>query len=839
MTPMKKTRQYLILACTLLLTSCNLFIDEDLERQLMEYSGKGYDAVVSDSAENYRVTYQYKKTTMELNANSALTKHITRVETIDESQCHYIHFDAATPQDMLPRVGQHIVSNNLDVFPLGLCALVGVVEKEGGEWVVTCKSTDVKDAFEYLDFHASMPVGDYFDEYDVYDERGNFMAHVDKRSEHAAARTRGDDEKGDDYLNVDLDIGMPDMDAAEKDEFHDAFLPKGVNFTFEGNIKGKLYADCDFDWDKGLNITFKLKDGAFSVTITLECTKGMDSIKKLFGNDDLLNGKVRITVGPVVVVPVLGFSVNYQIYGSLKTKVTYTKPLDFEVSFTDGDFHAKNNSGKSKLDVGFEASCNVDFPIVKISLGFGLFSSDLSIRAEIYFKLATQVGVAMDFRVFGEGEPENCDFNPKISMDLQMGIAVALVAKGMIITKVLNKIKNHVKERSGHMKAVSNFAKNGTYTEWVALKNGEFVNPEVLAEMEKILEGKTGKDREDLIDSWIKSKAKEVGNIKALSDDAVDTELNGHVVKPGEGEDDKEFALRLGPFYPDLLKLNLFTKYMFPKMKEGSFKVGQKWSGPDDPVVFEAEWTVEDPGIVTNFKKLYPCFTIKWGSDIIDRLFVAEEFNAALTGDTPKGRKYTVEIPGLVDEICYTCIPGYALTYGGEPVVQDKGMSFATFTPTISIAKLEKSDQEVLTVKRGLLTTKEYRFRFLTFTSVTGIVNIREWGILDLNDTNPDTQRHKEDYSVLKQGNYVHYWTVQSASENVTVRLRPYIFGRDATNLKDISQAKLFPIYEKTLKYKSEFDFTEDSRYTTDLYDDDGQDYTITLDSVTYIPAPL
>lgn len=37
---MKNTVQYLMMLCTVVLTSCNLFIDEDLENQLIEYNGR-------------------------------------------------------------------------------------------------------------------------------------------------------------------------------------------------------------------------------------------------------------------------------------------------------------------------------------------------------------------------------------------------------------------------------------------------------------------------------------------------------------------------------------------------------------------------------------------------------------------------------------------------------------------------------------------------------------------------------------------------------------------------------------------------------------------------------
>ena len=112
---------------TVLLTSCNLFIDEELEEQLIRYNGKGYDEVASETTESYSIDYQYKSTTLELNADNPLTKHIVKVESDDSARCHVLYFDGSTPIDQLPKVGQCIVSNNLSLFPYGLCDMVGVV----------------------------------------------------------------------------------------------------------------------------------------------------------------------------------------------------------------------------------------------------------------------------------------------------------------------------------------------------------------------------------------------------------------------------------------------------------------------------------------------------------------------------------------------------------------------------------------------------------------------------------------------------------------------------------------------------------------------------------------
>lgn len=831
---MKNTLQYMLMLCTVLLTSCNLFIDEDLERELREYSGRGYDKVVSDSADNFKVDYQYKSTTLELNADNPLTQHIVRVETIDSAGAHTIYFDASTPENLLPQVGQHIVSNNLDVFPFGLCALVGIVEKSGGEWVVNCKNADVKDAFEYLDFHASIPVGDYFDEYDIYDEDGEFLAHIDNREENAAARTRSDD--GEKFINVNIPFDLP-LSSDRLTEWRKKFYNDHFKLTFTGGIKGKLYADCDFDWDEGLNIKFKFKDGSFEFGIKIETIGGMPDSKKVFGNNDLLNGKVRLTVGPVVVVPVFGFSVNAQVYGSLTTEIKYKKPFDFEIGFADGDFYSKDNSGKSTLTTKFEAACNFDFPVVKISLGFGLFSSDLSIRAEVYAKLATKASVATGTSTFFDetDEPVHIDYNPKLTTDFQLGFAVALVAKGMIIKKVLKKIKEYVKDRSSGMKALSNYMANGSYSDWIAFKQGKLgdIKPSVLEEMEKCLGGTKDEARANLIDEWIRTKQKENQGLR----DPSFADMTGHVVEPGEGEDDKEFALRLGPFYPDKLKWPLVNRYMFPKMKEGSFKVGQKWTAADQDIIFSGEWAVEDPGFITYAKTLYPCFTIMSGSEELFTLFPENVEDAELNGSTPKNKKYTVEIPHLEAEYPYTCIPGYALSYEGRPVVQDKGLAFCTVTPTISIVKLVETDHSVDVI--GETSYAIHHFHFDTYSNVKGSVNIKEWGIYDNTDINPLTARHKSKSATLQSGNYVHHWSVTTTKTKIQIDLSPYIFGRDALNTINFDYAKKFPAFKKKLKY--EFDFSDDSRRSSRVIKkaegdvpDYERDYELKLDSVTY-----
>lgn len=844
----KNAIQYLTMLCAMLVlsfpnvlfTSCNLFIDEDLENQLVEYSGKGYDNVVSEQGENYQVEYQYKKTTMELNANNPLTQHIVRVESVDSARYHIIHFDASTPVDQLPRVGQHIVSSNLDLFPLGLCDLVGVVEEVGGEHLVHSKGTDVANAFEHLRFHTSIPAGDYFDEYDIYDDQGNFLAHIDNREEHAKARQTRSDEDADDHLDIDIPFKLPTENELMKEWLKQQKIINGDHFKIEltGGIKAKLYADCDFSFSDGLKINFRIKDGAVDVGVNVELTAGVS--KQLFGNNDVLNGKVRIVVGPVVVVPVLGFSVNMEVKGTLTASVNYHKPFDFELGFADGDFHSSNNSGDGTLTTSFEAAGSFDFPVVKISVGFGLFTSDLSIRAEIYANVTTKVtlasGSAEYFREDGKN-PSDISFSPKLNTDFQLGFALALVAKGAIIKKVVEELKEHVKKNSPPVKKRkkkdNKYFESGDYGDWVAFKKGNTneVNPDVLPKIEKMVATMPEDEREKFIDTMIKGKAQE----------ATEVSNGAGIMDEEEGEEessivnfevtDDEYALRLGPFYPELLKWSLVDRYLFPKMKDGTFRMGRDWDEKKENLIWNAEFILEDPGLMSLVRDYYPGFLIKLGSEEI--IYMVANGGKKLNVKD-KGKKITSEFKGLYQDYVYTCQPGYATKGTEKASMWDKPITFSAVTPTISIVslketKIEKTD---LFDENGDPIGATYNYAFDTYSEVKGSRNVREWGIIDLNDDNAKTRIHTSSSAQLKSGQYVHHWSIKNTKKSkVLISLRPYIFAKDGDK-NDWNDAKMFPIYNATLQ-GNEFDFS--SRPMRNVPEYLGFEATkVELDSVTY-----
>ena len=139
----------------LLLTSCNLFINEDELADdygftdVPEYSGEGYDKPVTTSSGDCEVTYQLKKTVRQLDDDN--TQHITTVKQDNSGLFMEIHYGAQTPRDQLPQRGQILVSTDVETFPMGCMHRVQTIEKRDGEYCLTLSLAELDETFEELD----------------------------------------------------------------------------------------------------------------------------------------------------------------------------------------------------------------------------------------------------------------------------------------------------------------------------------------------------------------------------------------------------------------------------------------------------------------------------------------------------------------------------------------------------------------------------------------------------------------------------------------------------------------------------------------------------------------
>jgi len=780
-----------LLFCTVMLTSCNLFIDEDLERQLLEYSGRGYDEVVTETTGEYTVDYQYKKTTLELNADNPLTSHIVRVEGDDELGYHYIWFDSSTPREQLPRPGQCIVSTNLQLFPYGLCDLVGIVREENGMTVVVSGHTDVRNAFDSLEFTADMACGDDVTAYDVYDEEGNFVAHVGPPEEQEEARlTRGGDEAGSSYYQLEIPFGLPQRDYGSGSVTAD--------IDMRGSLKAKLYAKASFSMSEGFKCDFHLKDGTYDLGLIVKISGKVK--RKLFGKNDINQGRTKLTVGPVVVVPVLGVSVNLNAEGKVQATFHHIQPFDIRAGFDGEDTYSQSHFGEPTHTIDYEASAALQLPILKISVGFGLYTSALSLRTEIYITLETKVQATATFDM---DKVKMIEHDPKLTCDLKFGYAFALVAEGAIIEKFLEKIDNYLKEKATAVKAIEKAVHTAGYIDWIRYKEGKTLDPNVKKDIEEKMKAVPASMRDKYIDMFAEQALKNGSNKTAKLPDDIDWDnADGQKL-----DRDKEFALRLGPFYPAMFNVPLLNAYLFPKMREGSFRMGRNWDSKKEKLVFTAEYILEDPGLFSMYQDYYPGFLIKLGSEEV--LYEMANNGEKLNNKTPSGKKFSASFPGLAPDQVYTCVPGYAVAGRERPDIWDKALTFSATTPSISITdlKVTKTERHEQFDDKGNPAGVTYSYAFDTYCDVKGSRNVSEWGLIDLNDNNEQTRIHTSKSASLKSGQYIHHWSIKNTRKSkVKISLQPYLFAKDG-NKSNWDEAKFFPRYDAEIR--DDYDFSE------------------------------
>ena len=815
--------------------SCTLFIDDELPKDLPAYNGKGYDEIVHETTNNYDITYKYNKSTIVLDDNNELMRHFVKVESNEAAGLHVLFFDGSTPEDLLPRPLQGILSSNIDIFYYGLSDMVLTVEKKNGQNVVTCKHTTMEYLFDDLHFSLEIPFDEYVESYDLLDDEGNVVAHVDNGPSRANSHGRSvkREEDADDYMAVDIPFHI-DRNFAQAKGFGD-----NAEITLDGGLKCKLFCECDFSWGEGLTFQLYAKDGEFKIGYKVKISKGTDDPILIMGNDDLFDGKIRVQVGPVVVVPVLGISVNLGLEGGIETSFDYTKPFEFKIGFDGEDFYSESKTEEGEYTVDFEAYGTIEFPMIKLSIGFGIGTNAITYRFEVYLTLETKATISSAQFNLTSGKTD-IQMNPKIEIKLKLGFAFALVAEGKVISKILNKIKGYIKEKFAKLKRVESgadhFSRSVNLTLTALAKqlnpNGELLSPEEAAIVHGLLEGVPEAQRMEVLQKKLEEMENlEVRHVPELNE--IDEDAN---TTPPNENDDKISALRLGPFYLDKLTWPVYSNYLFPKMKEGSLRVGRKWDDhKGENLIFIPEFTLEAPGLLSIVRDFYPGFIIKLGSEEI--MFLPANNIERLYWKTEPGRVYKAEIPGLYGNYTYTCIPGYAVSGGERPTLWDKPITFSATTPSLSIVDFKTTEASVKTI----LGENLYTFRFDTYTNVIGSRNISEWGILDNDDKNPFTKRHKNKSATLKSGSYIHHWSIKNTlKQKVTVSLSPYIFAKD-DDKSNLDNAKIFPTYNETMTCGYDFSTNTFMMYQKKKNvksDTENRGFDLELDSVTFVPDP-
>ena len=702
----KAIRWFGIAIFSCLLGSCNLFIDDEIEdgdnnggfKNVPEHSGKGYDEAVTVQDGDCEVTYRLKKNVRHVEDDQL--KYITHVKHDETGLLMEVHYSGDTPKELLPVPGEILHCTNTDKFEWGCNHLVQTRTDADGVHKYLLTFAKLDETFEELEINGSLISEDYEESYTVPAEP------LDDETVEDVAGTRGG--------------------GGGNDEFGVEIVDNSFSLTIPLGFETKI------QFDHGLYCTINTKGSYFKVTNTFNFDGfSLDNMKAqlvqdveevcqmtvaggLEGSKRLkrwkpIKGKV-IVAGPVVLV--LFMNVDLSIEGSVEASLSlekeehiiYTYNIDFRNQTCK---KAKEPIRVTDWGLSVQVAGNAGLRLA-LQLGIGIYGKVLSVRVipSLYVGFEAKLpiisykksdGVTYDIK-------DGLGVTFKALVDLEIGAFLDLSLRALLGDEIVDGLE----------------ALKGQLDKLTDLANGD---NEVYRELANTT------PTEDLND---------VMNDKN-NDQGVTTKLATWTI----------FQYHL-PW--------------FPKIKDKSFKVKKSWDSNKKKMSFRAEYKIEKEGFfVALGSKYVPALQIKDGSTVITTLFPDEGGNDAIV---KKGSTYRFTIGENKDDITYTAIPCYYSRPISrfEPDALDKGLPFCATSPMIAIEDAVMTDYTTGS-KGGYGNDRSYKYDYMfkvkTYTSIIGLANMEDWGILE---EKSKTDLHRGKASQDDDGTYVMNWTFHKYS---------------------------------------------------------------------------
>ena len=266
------------------------------------------------------------------------------------------------------------------------------------------------------------------------------------------------------------------------------------------------------------------------------------------------------------------------------------------------------------------------------------------------------------------------------------------------------------------------------------------------------------------------------------------------------GEDSEEWGtgFELGPW--NIVPLCASWPW-FPKLEDSSFKVVKYLSEDGSKLGFNAEYKVNSVGIMADMGfTYYPALIIKKGSSTV-RIETAEGLSSYSV--VKKDKTYRFNIQNLDPDIEYTAVPCYflssfALGTNDNPHIVDKGLTFCSHVPSMSLVSVVPTDYEERTLKDD-----EYKYRHVfkvdSRASVKGMQSIASWTIKEL-ISNRSMGKLNIDMEKAADGTYVAHWQFSRYSNSSSAEKRHEVHIKMITsytlNEGDYNNAIEGPPYE-------------------------------------------
>lgn len=871
--------------------SCTLFIDDDElfntnSEPLPKYQGKGYDEPVTGKGEYVDVTYQLYESTMTIQPEDELTNYIHRVDTM--GYLTVIHIDKNVPKDLVPKIGQMIVSGNIDLFPHhGLCDMVYSIEESNGELLVKSALSEPQYAFKEMQIHTHIPTKGLFEEYEVFDEDGKSLGVInhEEQAKIRANRVKDINSAARRFQDKDYDINFNDwvsllktivegIKGGCKDTVYkgkpnrlDWEMFGGINFP-ETTIDANLNPFSDDPMFLNVNLgrgEFEL-EAKFSVNFGMPEPKYYDILPKSL--EKKLNTPKAFMIGafPVVIIPNIFAQLGFQAKASISLSPWISVPWGDEklklLEAATGTHQIRKT--EAGLDIDGEGELDAYF---LVNLGLGLYTDAVTFNLQPQIRWSHVLKVGTGDLISTKDQKTSSGLTYKQAVDVGAGFKI--VSDGGTFASLIDLIKRKAAKFINFVDKASEFAnkyyESGTFSEWQEFlcgAGGQNINdpthPEIDKSKQDILRAEyqkrinEGKSPDQVKDEILKEKAETKKKVDAEMD--VRNQKNIHKIDKKRLKENKsrnkKFEMEFGPWYPSFLNLYTYKRYWYPKIKDKSLHVGASSEGGKFKMA--ASYQMEDHGLkpLKGIPEValwwVPGFEIKSGSTMIDDITAGRgngTFNITLINDdTPNDQRVTCTFNNLnYPEGTLTCVPYFALwreafAYGGEFVdrVYDEPITFSVTTPSMAITKIQLTQKPTRTVDENHKET--YHAKFNVIVKIRGTSNIADWGIRENNSDSKNKYKSSSLASPVTEGDersgevsYVMEYSISSENLVANVSLTPYCF-LTGQNTSDPKKAKYFA------DFINEFDFGE--WFTSSTGDDNyshTNNYTLTLESVKCI----
>lgn len=296
----QRATSLLTIVFVMLISSCNLFIDEDFrelpsDEKSITHTGDGYNEPTTVTGKDYYLTYQYQPNTRVLSENTQ--QFITNVKSDILDLTYIINFDEKTPEDLLPRKGEIITCPESENFPYGIAAEVVSAGYMNGAYILFAIKTSLDKVYKVLKGHLDLNFAEELEQFLANQDVSNDKRKV-KQEENDDDESEGITQTEETLFSWKLPVEFSLVRNVD-DSWEEYYGENNVNVGYEEGAKayiksnktesylsGKTTISLDFDIDKhefqitnffDVDVTFHVKGEIHKKAILL---KKMDLLYK-------------------------------------------------------------------------------------------------------------------------------------------------------------------------------------------------------------------------------------------------------------------------------------------------------------------------------------------------------------------------------------------------------------------------------------------------------------------------------------------------------------------------------------------------------------------------------